>query len=113
MARYFILSVLKCLIKNLGHIHGSFYKEGSILPWGDMGRELIGEPKDVNLWPWKNNASPQTLHCSVETKHSTVHVFPFPQLLLVFILDEVCLNKFFIPKSVCSKITNFFHIIHT
>ena len=31
MAGYFILSVLKCLIKDLGNIHGSFYKEGSIL----------------------------------------------------------------------------------
>ena len=28
--------------------------------------------------PLENRASLQVLHCSVETKHNTVNVFPFP-----------------------------------
>ena len=41
MAGYFILSVLKCLIKDLGNIHGSFYKEGSSVVLGTEGSSTM------------------------------------------------------------------------
>lgn len=65
--------------------------------WGEnsLGNLMIAGPGTGK------RASLQMLHFSVETKHSTVNVFPFPKLLPVFILGEICLNKFFIPKLVC------------
>lgn len=82
-----------------------FIKQEHIL---DLSREdVIEKPKDMRLLALENRAFLQMPHCHVKTKHNTINVFLSPKLLPVFMLGEVCLNKFFIPKLIFSKIDFF------